>query len=160
MYKYGRVALCLSLRDPIFFTKIVSHFSGPTVFERQNKSGTFVSSLNFSFSNCYFYFFCFSSQKRLTRAFRPSAGPGHYTECSRQTTRETLVTSSRVAPKARQNTMGPARSVSFMMLPSATFSGCSTVSVFCQMWSKLMPSSARGQGGGGTQEATREQTEI
>ena len=46
-----------------------------------------------------------------------------------------------MAPKARQNTMGPARSVSFMMLPSATFMGCSTVRVFCQMWSKLIPSS-------------------
>lgn len=46
-----------------------------------------------------------------------------------------------MAPKARQKTMGPAKSVSFMMLPSATFKGCNTVSVFCQMWSKLIPNS-------------------
>lgn len=51
------------------------------------------------------------------------------------------LTSNNVAPKARQKTIGPAKSVSFMMLPSATFNGCSTVSVFCQMWSKLIPNS-------------------
>lgn len=38
--------------------------------------------------------------------------------------------------------MGPARSVSFIILPSAAFNGCRTVSVFCQMWSKLIPNSA------------------
>lgn len=52
-----------------------------------------------------------------------------------------LFTRRSVAPKAKQKTMGPARSVSFMMLPSATFSGWSTVRVFCQMWSKLIPNS-------------------
>lgn len=52
------------------------------------------------------------------------------------------LTSNNVAPKAKQKTIGPAKSVSFMMLPSATFSGCSTVSVFCQIWSKLIPNSA------------------
>lgn len=51
------------------------------------------------------------------------------------------LTSNNVAPKARQKTIGPAKSVSFMMLPSATFNGWSTVSVFCQMWSKLIPNS-------------------
>lgn len=51
-----------------------------------------------------------------------------------------------VAPNAKQKTMGPARSVSFMMLPSAAFNGWSTVSVFCQMWSKLIPNSEGRQG--------------
>lgn len=62
--------------------------------------------------------------------------------CGTQSARVTkLFTRSSVAPKAKQKTIGPARSVSFMMLPSATFSGWSTVRVFCQMWSKLIPNS-------------------
>lgn len=42
-------------------------------------------------------------------------------------------TISNVAPRATQKRMGPVRSVSFMMLPSAGFIGLSTVKVFCHM---------------------------
>lgn len=66
-----------------------------------------------------------------------------------------VLTRSKVAPKARQNTMGPARSVSFIMLPSAAFMGWSTVRVFCQMWSKFMPNSMRH-----THERTLKQCQI
>lgn len=64
--------------------------------------------------------------------------------CSEQMIRyvwEIIHTIKRVAPKAMQKITGPVKSVSFMMLPSAGFIGFSTVRVFCQMWSKLMPNS-------------------
>lgn len=51
-------------------------------------------------------------------------------------------TSSNVAPRAKQKTRGPVRSVSFIMLPSAGFIGFRTVKVFCHICSKLIPSSA------------------
>ena len=41
-----------------------------------------------------------------------------------------------------QKRIGPVRSVSFIILPSAGLNGFKTVMVFCQMWSKLMPSSS------------------
>lgn len=42
-----------------------------------------------------------------------------------------------------QKRMGPVRSVSFMMPPSAGLNGFNTVSVFCHMWSKSIPSSGK-----------------
>lgn len=49
----------------------------------------------------------------------------------------------RAQPRATQKRMGPVRSVSFMMLPSAGMKGFNTVSVFCHMWSKSTPSSEK-----------------
>lgn len=49
----------------------------------------------------------------------------------------------RVTPSPTQKMIGPVRSVSFMMLPSAGLEGFSTVRAFCQMWSRLMPSSGQ-----------------
>lgn len=53
------------------------------------------------------------------------------------------VTIIRVTPSATQKMTGPVRSVSFIMLPSAGLQGFSTVRAFCQMWSRLMPSSGQ-----------------
>lgn len=47
----------------------------------------------------------------------------------------------KATPSAMQKMIGPVRSVSFIMLPSAGLKGFNTVRAFCQMWSKLMPSS-------------------
>lgn len=66
----------------------------------------------------------------------------HLLNWCRGHTHPCYLTSNNVEPKAKQNTMGPAKSVSFMMLPSAAFNGCNTVRVFCQIWSKLIPSSS------------------
>ncbi len=56
---------------------------------------------------------------------------------------DVVCTINSVPPRAMQKRTGPVRSVSFIILPSAGFSGFNTVRVFCQIWSKLMPNSEK-----------------